>query len=336
MKWRYLKGMADNPAGWIILCNLLDGFDLQLFAKDFLTALILCWMREFDRGIKAAKKKTLLFKPPTKEERLWDSFAAVCGDSGSGLSCPGVRFHCKRILKPPLDKYASIADARDFVEERMEPTEKARLSGKGWLTCLLDPSPVNWDSWRPVGKLRVHLAPVGPGGAKATIGHPAKMLWITPQSAILPSLNQPHPADDLRDIFGLIRLHDCPLLAMSLPGAAVDRQEHARPTVADAGNHRRYMAKSSRSASDPSSPWGQTVELARFARGESDIDGLPERIVRPIPVEFLPELEIQPLGLCGPGRGVSKMDNDEAFAKMLCAKHGGPAAMMERIRDLLQ
>ncbi|MBF0400032.1 MAG: hypothetical protein HQL90_04630 [Magnetococcales bacterium] len=346
--WLYLKKVADNPSGWIILCNLLDGLEQDLFGKEFAASLILCWMREYARqrreqngkGVRAGQP---LFKQRSREELLRDSFDAVCSASGNVVPCPehpenGFLIHCQRTLhaQPPLENYTSITDARDFADERMHPAEKTERSGELWLIGLLDTSLVSWDSWRPANKTTVRLNPLGPAGRAATIGKPAKVLWITPETEVLRFIKQPSPADGLRDALGLRHLYNCQLLAMTLPKVAVESQAHGRPTVADAGSHMRHMAHSSSRSDGKVTPWGWTADLGKFANGVSNVDGLPERIVQPIPVASIPTVDVQALGSCGPERGLANgVDDNKTFAQMLCNKHGGTLAMMERVQEIL-
>ncbi|MBF0134619.1 MAG: hypothetical protein HQL65_00105 [Magnetococcales bacterium] len=173
-------------------------------------------------------------------------------------------------------------------------------------------------------------------GNASTIGNPAKVLWITPEDETVELRKHPRPANKLRDLLGLVHVSNSQLLALSLPKAVVQKQDHGRPTVADAGSHRRHMAHSSHRTSGTTNPWGYTANLASFAAKEINIDGLPERVVRPIPVASLPELDVQALGFCGPERGIEQgIDDDAIFAKRLCQRHGGIPQMMERIRKLL-
>ncbi|MBF0141711.1 MAG: hypothetical protein HQL74_15740 [Magnetococcales bacterium] len=346
-KWLYLKRVADNPFGWIVLCNLLDGLDQNLFGKEFAAGLLLGWMREYARQREQDNRKLRagqsLFRHRSKEEILRDSFDTVCGAPMNGVSwpeCPknGFRVHCQRALhnQPPLENYINITDARDFVDERMHSEEKTKLSGELWFNGVLGTTYMAWDSWRPVDKTAVRLNPLGPSGDAATIGNPAKVLWITPEEEVREFIGRALPADGLRDALGLLHFYNHQLLAITLPKVTVEGQEHGRPTVADAGSHRRHMAHSSCRADGKVMPWGWTANLDKFANGASHIDGLPERVAKPVPVVNLPAVDVQALGSCGPERGLSAgVDDDEKFARMLCGKHGGVSEMMVRIQEVL-
>ncbi|MBF0623536.1 MAG: hypothetical protein HQL82_01890 [Magnetococcales bacterium] len=347
--------------GEIILANLLDGLEQELFDKTFANGLIQCWMRNYDRQRQAIGKADVpsgtqsLFKDPTPSEMLADSFDLVCGMPSP--DCPeaphrqrGFRIRCTRPLDNATVKgdYVSITGAKDFVDEIMDPEEKRKKIGENWIPTILSSGNIDWAGWRPPKKIPVKLKNAPTGNPTSTIGNPARVLWITPEAGLtlMDGGGLPPPSTDgsrgatstpahlLRDRLGLVHHFEKPLLAMTLPAATVHAMTHGRPTCADAGSQRRHMARGA-GKSAPTDPWGRTADLSRITPTAVDFDGLPERIVEPIPVGELPEIEVQPLGFCGPERGNSPQDDNRVFADHLCRRHGGVDGVVDTLERVL-
>lgn len=333
----------DAYVGEIILANLLDGLEQKLFGNDFAEDLIQCWMREYGR---LKRTPPSLFKPPTPSQMLADSFDAACGMPPPRLKSPhcqwGFRICCKRPLVPECDtdmvegNYTSITDAWDFVSNRMDDTEKSRQNGKAWIVTILNPVDVNWAKWHPPAKTSIKLKNKPMGKMVSTIGNPAKVLWITPENYTLNARAGVYPAVKLRDRLGLVHHFQNQLLAMTLPATTIHSLAHGRPTVADAGSHRRHMARGAQHAVPNPDPWGKTADLSRITPSDFDFDGLLERIVQPIPVSTLPVVEVQALGSCGSQRGITPHQDDNlVFAGHLCHRHGGIDAVINKLERML-
>ena len=338
-RWHYLQKMANNPAGWIILCNLLDGLYGGLYTTYFAKTVIWRWMVQVYGPLKrkaagGVPVQTDIRPSPSSDTEglLWDSFDRCCFELGALY-----QLHARHPMAadPPVTDYATAMQAGDFWDEMVTDTEKKECEGD--ITRLLsEKSDTGMVQNKPVTvKRRVRLK-VTRDGEEATIGKPSKVLWVTPAEGLFDSADRIHAAETLRNLLGLVHFYDCPLVVMILPRDVMAKQVYGRPTVVDAGKHRRHMTCSSRPRNKIGSSWGQTVNLTRFAKQEADMDGLPERVVRPIPVADLPEVDVWNLaGICGGKMGLTAQDNDKAFAERLCQKHGGESAMMERVREFL-
>jgi hypothetical protein len=94
----------------------------------------------------------------------------------------------------------------------------------------------------------------------------------------------------------------------------------ARPVFADLGNSRFaiYLNKSAESAY--ADHWGLTVNLARLCKvPRAPINGVPERITSPIPLEIIgSSIGVAPLGWTIGARGDKLgMDDDDTFVERL-------------------
>lgn len=148
------------------------------------------------------------------------------------------------------------------------------------------------------------------------------LFWIAP-SDILSTVRQNNSLEKLGDIvrdrLGLIdEEEDAALVEIRIPGNRLQRRTHARPTVADAGIHRRFRIRPDANRARRRSGWGWTVDLRRFANGDTIIDGAPERIVEPINFDTYLGAKLEFAGVIKTLRGNTAGDDDEAFAKRIC------------------
>ncbi|MBF0109929.1 MAG: hypothetical protein HQL76_12210 [Magnetococcales bacterium] len=350
---RPLDTRKGSHIGDLIRANLLDGLEQNLFGIPFAECLITCWMREFGRKRKETDLARAhssstgvqpLWKPSCMHELLADSFDTLC--DMRPVNCldattrtRGFRIHCQRPLGPPVanETYTNVTDAADFVSCRMDPEEKNRLAGELWIPVALNKVDILWANRSIPGPVTVKLNAHRIGTHEPTIGNPARVLWITPESGTLGHRKDATAARQLRDKLGLVHHFDKPLIAMSLPATTVQRLDHGRPTLADAGSQRRHMARGKRHAAPNDDPWGVTADLSMVNPNPSHgFDGLPERVVQPIPVKELPSVTIQYLGFCGPQQGMTPhQDDDQVFMDRLYQKHGGIECAVDKLRKIL-
>lgn len=152
--------------------------------------------------------------------------------------------------------------------------------------------------------------------AGATLGgSPTHLFWVAP-TADLPQ--RPDSADEMRDSLGLIQHgKGNPLVELTIPSDRLAPCRWARPTFADGGINRRFRFRPDAQRRPPHSDWGCTVHLALFADGDSNIDGVPECVVSPVPFDNELHATLRFLGTTRITRGDTTRDDDRAFADRL-------------------
>lgn len=154
-------------------------------------------------------------------------------------------------------------------------------------------------------------------------GNPYRPLfWIVP-TKLLSTERQNNSLENLgnavRDRLGLIHYEENIILVeIRIPGNRLQRRRHARPTIADAGSHRRFRIYPDASHSRRRSGWGWTIHLGRFARGNTIIDGAPERVVEPTDFNARLGAKLEFAGVTKTTRGSMENDDDAASANRVC------------------
>ncbi len=159
------------------------------------------------------------------------------------------------------------------------------------------------------------------------------MVWFTPRrrlEARLRAYTKARKGDAARDFLGLV--HRCEneyLVAVHVPAELLVKIKSARPTIADAGRHRRFMAASASSPASFGPAWGQTLDLEAFETGRAPKDGGAERVSECLTHAAAADTELgftylgkltssRGLALDTAGRACS--DSDAEFAKSLIAR----------------
>ena len=106
------------------------------------------------------------------------------------------------------------------------------------------------------------------------------LVWLTPKTALETHLKQygkAEKANAARDFLGLVhRRENHHLVAIHVPASVLGGRNSARPSFADAGGHRRFMAAS---LTFPfARAWGQTLNLEAFEISQNLADGGAERV----------------------------------------------------------
>jgi hypothetical protein len=118
--------------------------------------------------------------------------------------------------------------------------------------------------------------------------------------------------DIVRDKLGLINYKkDSRLIELVISGEKIIDNSY-RPTFIDACDNSRFKTVKY-SLNQSYSGWGWTANLELIAKCEVNIDGSPERVVKPVKIgnELSPHLYY--IGLVKSTRGTTAFDNDDAF-----------------------
>jgi len=127
-------------------------------------------------------------------------------------------------------------------------------------------------------------------------------------------------ADGLRDALGLAHIgNSVHLVALLFESAALAGNAQGRPGALEAGGGKnsRFMCKASGKRLRLRGAWGQSANLACFATGDSDIDGVPEQVTKPLEARQLGSISALAVGSTAKDRGQSSVDSDKAFANVL-------------------
>jgi hypothetical protein len=145
-------------------------------------------------------------------------------------------------------------------------------------------------------------------------------LWYTREEELRSVLDtSADQSNRARDVLGLVHYRDAtPVAAIYFSSELLRSGPRARPTFVEAGDHRRFKAHGESSESKRQPSWGRTADLKKFAVGETNIDGCPERIARPAP--DIHQLRFEILGVTRGIRGIHAKDADATFANVLVSR----------------
>jgi hypothetical protein len=167
-----------------------------------------------------------------------------------------------------------------------------------------------------------------------TLGKPfpdPKHVWFSDWSYVNREIqvnpNVHTEATKVRDILGLIgTANETYLLAIQFSSAnlhAISNVKVARPGFADLGNKRFAVHLDRAPRNVYQEGWGLTVHLEKLkARPPEAINGAPERICTPIPIQHIDDsIVVKPLGWVKGTRGQDTgVDDDKTFIKRLCGR----------------
>lgn len=190
---------------------------------------------------------------------------------------------------------------------------------KGHASFLTNPDPAD-----PMLAVAIATLNGRPGiyqrGARLGGGKNA-MFWIAPArklEELRARLTPQDLGDAVRDLLGLVHYEaDRVLVEIRFPNEKVTSRRHARPTFADAGEHRRFRTLPDGAEARRRPGWGHTVDLKRLFRGDAVIDGIPERVVAPLEFDDSLNPRFEFAGASRTTRGSTSDDNDAAFASRI-------------------
>ncbi|MCI0623351.1 MAG: hypothetical protein L0387_17115 [Acidobacteria bacterium] len=331
----FVDRVLAYPQGQIVLCNVLDGLDQGLYDGHFVRQVLDWWRALFLERVKTVHKGRI--SPRWEQEELMTSLdfcvSSNAPDFRPGMLKPDFLSACvrKANMNVKSNEFVNVTSASSFIRHLLDERARRKLVGTGRVGVTSAARGKAVANFMSRGKHTVLLR-VG-----ATVGRPGRVLWLTPVKNIEADLVN-GAADRVRDRLGLINYNDLgvALLALRLPGTVIASTVNGRPTFADAGSNARFKTRADTTANRRRSAWGHTADLDKFARSMRVIDGLPERISRPLISDDVRTLPVAPLGRISVVRGTtSGSDDHDTFAKRLSTRHGGVNVIRTRMLAIL-
>lgn len=308
------------PHGQIVLWNFVDGLTEGLFNRDDVCEFLLWWSKALP--IVESVPSPLVKHDPLfvtldllkLEPTLWLAF----DKSYPGLALlgakPDFRLLCPRISArciPPNGTLVTTLNTENFFTF-LAANVKNELLG----TCALDTSSDGKTIQTVIGGMQ-KSARADSLKTATHLGIPGGVLWFTTSESMDTLINN-HDADGIRDCLGLVDIaHGIDLIAVEFNVSGLRTVTNGRPTIMDAGGHRRFKARADHVDNRNRKTWGQTADLARLESGEANVDGAPERISHPIPTTALSHVIVRPVGRTANTRSSSGSYDDNDFATRL-------------------
>lgn len=308
--------LLDNDQGRIIICNILNGLDEELFDDEFVRTLFDWWsdlcVATSSTSITSvlAALNALIFKssPPRFREGITKpDFQIFCRKksrfvNGTEMTTVVSAFVFGLIIHP-TDKNQLVVNGFEF------PTSKDQVVNDSALSKLIA---------LPESARRIRLNP------SVSIGE--NLVWYTPRLELEKKLvSATNHANKTRDLLGLAHKKSGDvMIALHFDAAALKFVKNGRPIFADAGNEPRFKAVADNISARKNKAWGRTADLELFSSGKLKLDGLPERVCSPINHEALracPEILFTPLGRVTSNSGETAYDSNSLFAQHLMSHY---------------
>lgn len=133
------------------------------------------------------------------------------------------------------------------------------------------------------------------------------LAWVT-HTELIKDKN----AEEARNLLGLCHYDDgIDLVCLHYPNNIMVKYKCASPTFFDAGGHTRFRAINDRGSVN-SDGWGRTVDLLKLKNKEKLIEGLPEAVIEPVPID-----EDFSWNVMGATKSKSPNSKDSEFLKYL-------------------
>jgi hypothetical protein len=305
-EWRLLDLLFQEPIGVIAACNIVDCLDECLidtpFVRDFLDAAKAAFVRE---NPKSTKQLVGMLAKVTRGE------LAV---TASGYPSIARSFLCG-CAAPATTTYAAYSHVLDVGTFKRYLVSDANLDF-GHASFLSNPDPADPELERTIASLNGRDDIFRPDAKLG--GGPVPLFWVCPTDRLSIRIAAHRTGDGARDALGLIDyLTAVALIEIRFPAKKIVSVKWARPTYADAGAHSRFRIVNDDKAGVNLSDWGCTVDLGRFAASELVLDGLPERVVKPLAFARDLEAKFSFVGGTASARGLTATDDDGAFAQRL-------------------
>lgn len=309
MKERMIDLLLSEPIGRIVVCNIIAALEENVIESDTLKAFLGNCVQAFTEDeVTTTKELVVQFEHVARGDRPRTSgrrrkFLLACTKRTPAITN---RKKFSTVLAVSAVKKHLVSDSASLLGHASfgsnpDPTDPV-------LKDAIDRLNGRTDIYRPNARLGSN--PYRP------------LFWIVP-TKLLSTERQNNSLENLgnavRDRLGLIDYEEnIPLVEIRIPGNRLQRRRHARPTIADAGSHRRFRIYPDASRSKQRSGWGWTVHLGRFARGDTIIDGAPERVVEPTDFNARLGAKLEFAGVTKTARGSIGDDDDATFAKRVC------------------
>ena len=323
-KQEFVNKLVADDLGRIVVCNVLDGHaeghPMQSDVKQYFEWWIDLCVHQRLRSI----TKVLAAMDTLRNGKYPGTFKP-------GVKRPDFRFRCPKRRPRKQRSFQELCSTVPALVLREVIDDKTRDALKAKSIHFPATHSSDWtdDFIRTMidipGSLRT-----GRFGAGKSIGRSGGV-WITGKPILDAKLNgYGQLADRVRDVLGLV--HQKPpavLVALHFPWAVMDKVRSARPTLMDAGSHKRFRAQADARHRRRMAAWGHTVDLAKLSAKAKNVDGLPERVCGEIDSGALAptgEFGFTPLGRVTTERG-HEMDthgNDAAFARRMARGRTNP------------
>lgn len=321
----FLDCLLECPRGQIVLCNMLDGLDEELFAQDFVRDVFNWWHDYF------------LFRFPntgdcnTENELLATLdlllFELTPPNYQHVTTRPDFHFACGYATHDEDDNgYLHVTDVHGFIFHLM--ASEARDRNLDDITISPEPTDKEVAGFNLKKPRKIRLKEKNADGSPMTLGRKGRGLWFTSADQLPGNGKVTLSADNVRDYLGLVHyVKDTALMTIRLPAYILKTAKTGRPTFADAGGHTRFKARADLPKHQKNKAWGYAADLDSFATSGKTIDGWPERIAAPLPTSHFPKraVETLPLQTLAHTRGLKdkppNRDDHQAFAERLLARH---------------
>lgn len=309
----FVKLLSSSPRGRIVICNIIDGLKVDLIDEDFVRDLMDWWSALFNWR---RKTETGFFISDDSIMGTLDLLLSSDQPSGfrTGRSKPNFRLKSKHIARGEhTTRYAHVINASFFYGELLDGDTRKQLARKGKLVLHREPS--------HHGKIRRTKLLAKQLNSLYRLGRSGEVVFLTPAEGISNIEQKANAANGARDLLGLVhKNHGEDMIALAFECPSLSAGLLVRPTVADAGSHRRFKTVADHQKNQTNKSWGFAADLEQFAAGKPNLDGLRERVVKPISFSELINIELIPLGKTDGSRGMSKNNDDDfEFSKRLMA-----------------
>lgn len=313
--------LLTTPRGRVIVCNLIDSVAEKLINRPQLRLFLAWWC-------KSIPAIAAIPTPKANANPLFDTLTKLSLDTGEWRKlASGMPGSTKLDPAKPDFRLCGQSQVAHHPRHRLATTMRAEtffsyLAGEAKTSVLanleLNVAPdgprVAWDDAGRVKSARSDR--IKPG---ARLGMKGGVAWYTQASAVRP-LIEFGDADGVRDTLGLAHIGPgAHMIAIFFAPAALAADECGRPSALEAGgaNGARFMCAPSGGSGKRARTWGQTAHLGRIAQGDTNIDGAPERITKPIDAAQLGKVDIRSIGHISNTRGTKRNESDDAFANIL-------------------
>ena len=335
---KLIEKLVSYDRGRILACNLVDSVNEGVISATDLKNIIDWWRHSLPliEAKQSPKKKrdALLetFDLLRLEPNEWKAYASTVpgllqlGEKPEFRLC-GLK---KRSSRLPRSNLATAMPAEAFFNH-LAAGAKTAILGNLNLVASPEESIVKWDEGGiQYSASKDHLKP------NSRLGMKGGLAWFTKTEEIQTNLKN-RDADGLRDALGLFHIGSgVHLVVLLFEPTAMTANKQGRPSALEAGGGKnsRFMCRASGNRLTHDQTWGQTADLARFAGGESDIDGVPERVTHPLEASQFGSIRVHAVGRSMKNRGKTKEDSDSKFAEFL-ARGRDSAQIQQTILNLI-
>ena len=313
---RVIDRMVACTAGQIVACNIVAGIDNRLIDRNLAKEAFewLGRLAAFEPRYQAPQelvKELLILRggdfpdgmarpAPPPDFRLRGEAKIETGDLKGDVSCVLPAWLLNRLISPPdLERLREEGLVFPSSPHGFQPTATI-------------------ERWRrkPAAERRVRFNP------NAVLGQPRSVVWFTRRQSLAVALGRAGKghAQRGRDSLGLVHHgRGVVLAALHFPAQILGSRTSARPAFADAAGHLRFRAWPDSRRAQSSRNWGWTVDLRALHHNKPSADGCPERVMKEIAGDALPEggwFEFDLLGAVDEALGKNS-GADKAYAARL-------------------